>query len=116
MYFPPVVAQEGGGELPWDPPHHHHHHFPGGICDDYNTIFSYTKTTINYSSKKKKKKKKYRFKTAAKFLFVSFQFRRKFLKNNFLRGIFQWNLVIIGDYEYINIAVNKLEFLIPVEI
>ena len=39
------------------------------------------------------------------------------LKNYFSKGIFQWNLVIIGDHKYINIAEIEIGiFFIPVEI
>ena len=93
-----------GGGAPWDPKNT----FPSEFCEKYHTLYIYT--LIIFQEKKIPPKKKFRFKMVASGLirFASFQFLQKYEKPFSQKNLFNETWVILGDYEYINIAVIKI--------
>ena len=84
--------------------------FPAEFCDEYYTIYLYTKNNHIQAKEFPPRFFVSQWRPNDRFLSASFRFRQKFKKkkNTFPKEFFNEIWLIIGDYEYINIAEIKI--------
>ena len=95
-----------GGVVSMGPPLRKH--FPAEFCDEYYTIYMYTKK--NHIQAKKVPKKSLQFQNSCQmtdFRFATFRFQRKFEKKTLSQKNFK--KIWPTDHEYINIAEIKID-------